>query len=70
MQQQSKILKINVKMNLQLNLVNMTKNKKNKIHHTKIKSGHASNSLKNGCDTGNKYIITLWLVYADTENQC
>ncbi len=53
----------------------MIKNKlENKIHHTKIRSRHASNYLQYGCVTVNKYSITIWLVYAPTkqhtENQC
>ncbi len=46
MHQLSNILKINVKINFEVNVVDTTKNKlKNKIHHTKIRSRHASNSL-------------------------
>jgi len=55
MQQVSKIVKINIKINLEVNAVNMTKNKlKSKIHHTKIRSIHASNPFKYGCVHGNK----------------
>jgi len=55
MQQLCKILQVNVKINLEVNVVDMTKNKlKNKIHHTKIRSRHASNPLQYGCVTGNK----------------
>jgi len=55
MQQVSKILKVNVKINLEVNVVDMTKNKfKNKIHHTKNRSTHASNSFKYDCVNGNK----------------
>ena len=62
------LLKINVKLNLEVNVVNMTTNKlKNKIPHTKIRSRHASNPLNYDCVTVNKRIVTLWLVYAATE---
>ena len=50
MQQLSNKLKINVKINLELNVADMTKNKlKNKIHHTKVRSRHASNPFKHDC---------------------
>ena len=56
----SKILKITVKINLEVNVADMTKNKlENKILHTKIRSRHASNPLKYGCVTGHIKIITL-----------
>ena len=62
------MLKITVKMDLEKNVANMNKNKlKNMILHTKNRSRHASNPLKYDCVTGNKRIITLWLVYAATE---
>ena len=55
MQQLSKILKNNVTINLEVNVVDMTKNKlKNKIHHTKNLSRHASNTFKYDCVNGNK----------------
>ncbi len=42
-------------MNLEVYVVDMTKNKlKNKIHHTKIRSRHASNPFKCDCVIGNK----------------
>jgi len=51
----SNILKINVKINLEVNVVDMTKNKlKNMIHHTKNRSTHASNPFKYDCVIGNK----------------
>jgi len=66
MHQLSDLLKINVKINLEVNLADMTTNRfKNKILHTKLRSRHASNPLKYGCVTWEK--ITLWLVYAPTE---
>ncbi len=68
MHQQSDLLKIKVKINLGVNVVDMIRNKlKNKILHTKNRSRYASNLLKYGCVTENKLIITLWLVYAPTE---
>jgi len=74
MHQLNNLLKIKVKIYLEVNVADMTKNRlKNKILHTKIRSRHAFNPLKYGCVTGNKIIITLWLVYAPTEpieNQC
>ena len=46
MQQWSHILKINVKIYLEVNAVDITKNRlKNKIHHTKIRSRHTANPL-------------------------
>jgi len=55
MQQLSKIPQINVKINLEVNVTDMTKNRlKNKIHHTKNRPRHASNSIKDECITGNK----------------
>jgi len=55
MHQQSKLMKINVMINFEVNVVEMIKNKiQHKIHHTKIMSKHATNPLKNGCVTGNK----------------
>jgi len=55
MQQLSNILKINVKINLEVNVVDMTNNKlKNKIHHTKNRSTYASNPFKYDCVNGNK----------------
>ena len=52
----SDLLKINVTINLEVNVVNMTTNRlKNKILHTKIRLRHASNPLKNGCATGKKF---------------
>jgi len=46
----------------------MTKNRfKNKILHTKNRSRHVSNPLKYGYITGNKKIITLWLLNKGTE---
>ena len=75
MHQLSNILKIIVKINLEVIVADITKNKlENKILHTKIRSIHASTPLKYGCVTGNIKLITLWLVYAPieqpTENQC
>ena len=68
MQQQSKILTINVTINLEVNVADMTKNRlKNKILHTKISSRHASNPLRYDCVTGNKIIITLLSMYAPIE---
>ncbi len=68
MHQLSNLLKIKVKINLKVNVADMTTNRlKNKILHTKIRSRDASNELKYGCVTENKTIITLWLVYAPTE---
>jgi len=50
-----KILKVNVKINLKVNVSDKTKNRlQNKIHHTKIRSRHASNPFKYDCVTGNK----------------
>ena len=58
MQQQSK----------EVNVADMTKNRiKNKILHTKNRLKHASNPLNYDCVTGNKRIVTLWLLYAVTE---
>jgi len=49
MQQLSKILKVNVKIHLEVNVVDMIKNRsKNKIHHMKNRSRPASNALKLG----------------------
>ena len=60
MQQVSKIVKINVKMNLEVNVADMTKNRlENKILHTKDRSRHASNPLKYDCVTGKKYNYPL-----------
>jgi len=68
MHQLSNLLKINVKINSEVYVVDMTKNKfKNKFLHTKIWSRHASHPLKYGCVIGNKKLITLWLVCALTE---
>jgi len=68
MHQLSNLLKINVKINLEVNAVDMTKNEfKNKILHTKIWSTHAFNQFQYGCVTENKKSITLWLLYAPTE---
>ena len=68
MQQQSDLLTINVKIILEANVADMTKNRlKNKILHTKIRLKHASNPLNYDCVTGNIKIVTLWLVYAATE---
>ena len=68
MQKLSNILKINVKINMEVNVADMTKNKlENKILHTKIRSIHASNPLKYACVTENKNSLTIWLVYAPTE---
>ena len=54
MQKLSNILQINVEMNLEVNVVDMTKKLKHKIDHTKIRSRHASNPLKYDCVIGNK----------------
>jgi len=68
MHQLSNLLKFNVKINIEMTVADMTKNKlQNKIHHTKIRSRHASNSLQCGCVTENKHTITIWLVYLPTE---
>jgi len=68
MQKLSNILQTNVKINLEVVVLDMTKNKlKNKIHHTKIRSRHASNPFKHDCVIGNKLKNTLWLVHAETE---
>ena len=54
MQQVSNILKFNVKISYEVNEVDTTKNKlKNKIHHTKNRSRHASNQFKYDCIIGN-----------------
>ena len=54
MQKLSNVQQINVKIQLEVNVVDMTKNTlKNKFHHTKIRSRHASNPLKYGYITGN-----------------
>jgi len=54
MHQLSNQLKINVKINFEINVVDMTNNKyKNKIVHTKIRSRHAANPLKYSVITGN-----------------
>ena len=55
MQQMSNLLKFNVKIILEVNVVDVTNNKmKNKIHHTKNRSTYASNTLKYGCINENK----------------
>ncbi len=56
MQQLSNIvLKVNVKLILEVNIADMTKNTlKNKIHYTKNRSRHASSSLQYEGITGNK----------------
>ena len=55
MQQLSNIVQINVEILLEVNVVEMTKNKlENKIHHTKVRSRHASNPFKYDCVIGNK----------------
>jgi len=64
----SNILKINVKINLEVNVVDMTKNiLQNKILHTKIRSRHAFNPLQYGCVTKNNNSINIGLVYAPTQ---
>ncbi len=48
----SNILKITVKINLEVIVANMTKNKlQNKVHHTKIGLTDACNLLQYGCVT-------------------
>jgi len=56
MQQLIKILKKSMlKLILEVNVTDMTKNRlNNEILHTKIRSRHAFNSLKYECITGNK----------------
>jgi len=55
MQKLSNILIINVKIQLEVNVLDMTKNKlKNNIHHTKIRSRHAYNPFKYDCVIGMK----------------
>jgi len=61
MHQQSDLLQINVKINLEVNVVDITKNKlKIKIHQTTIRSRHAPNLLQYGCVAGEIKIITIW----------
>jgi len=68
MQKVSNILQINDKINLEVNVVDMSKNQlKNQIHHTKIRSIHVSNPFKHDYVIANRLIITLWLVHAETE---
>ena len=68
MQKLSNLLKINVKIHLEVNVADITKNKLgNMILHTKIRSKHAPNPLQYGCVTENKKSITIGLVYAPTE---
>ena len=55
MQQQSDLLKMNVKIIFEVNVVDMTKNKLTcKICHTKIRFRHGCNPLQCGYVTGNK----------------
>jgi len=55
MQKLSNIQQTNVKIDLEVNVVDMTKNKlKNQIHHTKIRSRHAFNQFKHDYVIGNK----------------
>jgi len=55
MHQLSNIQKINVKIDLEVHVADMTKNKlENKILHTKLWSTHISNPLQYGCVTENK----------------
>ena len=68
MQQLSKIPQINVKINLEVNVTDMTKNRlNNEILHTKIRSRHASDPLQYGCVTGNNNSTIIWLVYVPTQ---
>ena len=67
MHQLSNIVKINVKIDLEVNIVDMTKKLANKILHTKTWLTHAYESLQYGSVTENKNSINLWLVYAATE---
>jgi len=68
MHQLSNILKFNVKINFEVNVADMTKNKlQNKILHTKIRSRDASNYLQYCCVTENKYSISIGLVNAPNE---
>ena len=55
MPQQSSLLTINVTINLEVDVADMTKNSlENNILHTKSSLRHASNPLNYDCVTGNK----------------
>jgi len=60
MHQLSNLLKFNVKINIEMTVADMTKNKlQNKIHHFKIWLTHASNPLQCCWVTGNNNSINI-----------
>jgi len=62
------ILKITVKIDLEVVLVDMVEiSLQNQILHTKIRLTHASNPIHNGCVTVNNNSINVRLVYAPTQ---